>query len=248
MTQKASTQQKTLPLNLRAECIFQTFIEGQNSDTLHALRNFLAPTQTVEDQLFFIWGKNGTGKSHLLQAAAHYMNNMGKSAFYVSFDAIEQLNPAVLEQLEHYDLLCLDNIDAIPDQGAWEEHFFCCLNAIEENTTSKIIVSSSQNIHQLDCRRVETRSRLASGTCYQMQTLQEQDLIEAFKIRAKYRQIPMGDDAIQYMLHHVTRDSKTLFDLLNILDAKSLQEKKLISVPFVKKMIAQHFPNTQQSS
>lgn len=231
--------QKTLPLNLRAEYIFQTFVEGPNSATLDALRHFLAPSACHEEHLFFLWGQSGSGKSHLLQAAAHYINNMGQSAFYMSFDHITQLDPSVLDQLEHYQIICLDQIQDIPNHGPWEEKFFCCLNTIEENSGTKIILSSNQNIHQMNIKRSETTSRLSASACYQLLPLHEEDLINAFKVRAKYRQIPIHDDVIQYLLNHTTRDSATLFGILNRLDAASLQEKKLISVPFLKKIMAQ---------
>ena len=233
------TLQKTLPLNLRAEFIFETFFEGNNSGTLHALRNFLAPVGEMNDRVFYLWGGAGSGKSHLLQAATHYINSMGKNAFYVSFDHIQQLKPSVLEQLENYQLICLDNIERMLHHPEWEEQLFCCLNLAEELDTTKIILSSAQNIHQLDCRLRETASRLASGSCYQILTLQEKDLISAFKIRASYRQIPISDEVIQYILHHITRDSDTLFGLLNQLDRDSLQQKKMISIPFVKQIITQ---------
>ena len=58
------SQQLTLGIRLRDDATFDNYFTAQNDQVVHDL-------QMQKEPYVFLFGANGTGKSHLLQAACH---------------------------------------------------------------------------------------------------------------------------------------------------------------------------------
>ena len=56
-------------------------------------------------------------------------------------------------------------------------------------------------------------------------------------MRAKTRGMKMSLDVASYVIKHTSNRMKDLFDVLNELDAVSLQQKKKLSLRFVKELL-----------
>lgn len=68
--------------------------------------------QTTPDgeAIIFLYGPDGCGKSHLLQAACHLA---GGGALYLPLAELAEYSPHdVLQSVETLDLVCLDDVDA----------------------------------------------------------------------------------------------------------------------------------------
>ena len=64
------SQQLTLGIRLRDDATFDNYFSGQNDQVVHNL-------QMQEEPYVFLFGADGTGKSHLLQAACHETGKKG---------------------------------------------------------------------------------------------------------------------------------------------------------------------------
>ena len=71
-------------------------------------------------QLTWLWGANGVGKSHLLQAFCHEH----AEAIYLPVAKLLDYEPDVLASLHGSELLVLDDIDQLAGKPAWEEQLF----------------------------------------------------------------------------------------------------------------------------
>src|SRR5471030_2391518 len=105
-------KQLALGVRLRADALFESFAPGQNSEVLTALRSANATP-------LWLWGAHGSGKTHLLQAACAGAA-AGDSAAYFPLDRGLALPPDALTGFERSHVLCIDDVDAIAGDQAWE--------------------------------------------------------------------------------------------------------------------------------
>lgn len=239
-------QQKTFNLRAKQEHTFSTFITPEQApNLLHPIYNFLA-TKELE-KILYLWGPSGSGKSHILQSATNYTNKIGQKAMYISLKNAAIIKPEILEELEHFHLICLDDIDLILAHDAWQEAIYYCLESSDACST-KIMLSSQTNINETNISRAETYSRLAASYRHKMCLLSEEQLFQALKQRTKQRQIPITDEIFNYIMHHAPRDSKSLFKLLDLISEYSLTQKKSISKKMIRDILNHHFTTNVQST
>jgi DnaA family protein len=76
----------------------------------------------------FIHGVADTGKTHLLSALCESYLDMGRTAIQVSLIELVNAPTEVLQALESFDLVALDDLDAIVGMPHWEEAIYHLIN------------------------------------------------------------------------------------------------------------------------
>ena len=228
-----SGPQLALSVQLRDSARFANFLAGGNRELVSQLQSIAHGTG---DSLCYCWSTSGQGKTHLLQAACHAARQAGRGAMYVALRQAAELSPALLDDLAGLDLVCLDDIEAIMGQRAWEEALFSCYNALREAGTG-LIVSADRAPARLPLVLPDLRSRLEWGLVYQVRPLTDGERLEALQLRARSRGFDIPDDTARYLMHRGPRAMPALFDLLDRLDMASLAARKKLSVPFVKEVL-----------
>ena len=105
--------QMPLKIGLRDEASFSTFVTEQESlaVALNALQNSLKKNS---GNAFYLYGEEGVGKTHLLQAACRFMTEQDQASVYLPMsDKSLPLIPDVLIGLEQTSLVCLDEFDGL---------------------------------------------------------------------------------------------------------------------------------------
>ena len=102
-------RQEPLAFKINDEGFFDSFVPGGNRaavDLLHeaVLRN--------KNELFFVFGPQHVGKSHLLNALFREIKDPSSNAFFVDLRLVKDISPLLLS-VEPYPIIILDNIDAI---------------------------------------------------------------------------------------------------------------------------------------
>ena len=221
--------QLALPLRLADHAVFESFLDTGN-ETLVAVLTALA--DGVGDGCW-LWGPPATGKSHLLQAAC---NRAGDTAVYVPLRALAQAGPAILEGLANRDLICIDDIDCIADDTAWETALFELCNQILDNDRG-LIVTSAMSPRECPIGLPDLQSRLVRLPAFQVQTLAETGRMQALQLRARHRGLELPDDTARFLLKRSRRDMGSLYALLDKLDVAALRAKRRLTIPFVKNVI-----------
>jgi DnaA family protein len=90
--------------------------------------------------------------------------------------------------------------------------------------------------------RDDLRSRLGWGPVFQLQPLAEADVTAVLRREAARRGIVLGDEVLGYLLTRFARDLGSLMALLDALDAFALAEKRTVTVPLLKQMLAEPAP------
>lgn len=225
-----------LPLNvsLDDDATFANFYTGDNTTVVDALKQ---PLGSVMASSVFMWGALGSGRSHLLQAACHYAQQQGHSTLYVSMLDWQELSPALFENLEHCQLVALDDLQAIVDQAAWQEALFHFYNRAQQ-TGTRLLFAADHAPRTLGMNLADLTSRLCHGLVFHLQTLSDDQKVAAIVLRAKNRGLDLSAGVSSFLLNHYQRDMMALFQLLERLDLASIAAQRKITLPFVKQVLS----------
>ncbi len=224
-------QQLALNLFLRDDSTFENFYVGPNPEVCTYLQEML---QGKGDRFIYLWGCRGSGRSHLLQACCHLASEINFSTVYLPLAQEEEpLSPDVLSGLEWVDMVCLDDIDAIAKQPAWEEAFFHLYNRIIDGQT-KLVVTASLPPREMIFQLPDLISRLSAAVIFQVQPLNVEEKLKAIKLHAKMRGMHLVDEVGFYLIRRTNGNLMRACQYLERLDRVSLAQRRRLSLSFVK--------------
>jgi DnaA family protein len=216
-------KQLALGVRLRADAVFESFAPGQNSEVLTALR-------AANTAPLWLWGAQGSGKTHLLQAVCAAA---GDSAAYFPLDRSLALPPDALAGFERTQVLCIDDVDAVAGDQAWEHALFRLFNDATDLRT-RLIFAAAAAPRQAAWVLDDWRSRAASCVVYQLRELDDEGRIEALRLRAAQRGLQLPYETSEYLLKRMPRDLPSLLQILDALDEASLVEQRRLTIPFIR--------------
>ena len=226
--------QLPLGIKLRDEATFASYYPGPNATVLAATRAFASLQSAVPECCLFLWGTEGTGRTHLLQAACHALADEGGLAMYLPLDELADEGPLLLEGMESVDLLCLDKLEAVVGRPDWEEALFHLYNRLREQG-GRLLVAAVAAPRALGLQLPDLASRLGWGLVFQLQPLDDAGKQEVLKLRAAQRGLQLTDDVARYILSRGARGMGELFAALETLDQASLRDQHRLTIPFVKR-------------
>jgi DnaA family protein len=226
-------EQLPLGLQLRASARFANFVSAGQTELLGQLQRMAAGGPPYQ---LYCWGAAGCGKTHLLQACCRNADDAGRSAAYLPLRDHTQLSPEVLHAWESFQLVCLDDIDAVAGDEDWEEALFHFYNRLVDSA-NQLLVSAAVAPSGLAIRLPDLASRLGAGLVYQLHALNDEQRLDAMRMRARERGIELPEETGRYLLRHMPRDLSVLLTLLDRLDTASLAAQRKLTVPFVKSVL-----------
>jgi len=224
-----------LPLSLSSIPLsrFSNYTAGDNQWLIDSLNDALTGKG---ERLHYIWGATGTGKTHILQASVNQVLDGGGLAAYIPLSDNE-LMPELLEGLEQFALIALDDTQYVIGDKNWEEALFHFFNRANNNNCV-ILFSASVPPAEIDCQLLDLKSRLAWCQVAHIAPLTDSDLIQLMMQYANSIGLPIEDDVCRFILHRSHRKVSSLIEALDRLDAASLAEKRKVTIPFVKKVLS----------
>ena len=229
-------QQLALPIVLRDDARFDNFFPGHNQATLYHLQQ---QWSALGEPFIYLWGANESGVSHLLQAACHFADAQQKSSIYLPLHELHSYGPEVLEGADQFDLICLDDLEAVLTNAEWEEALFHLFNRLK-NQQKRLLVAAKAPATQLPIGLADLSSRLNWGLTLHLQPLNDDEKAQALLMRAHQRGLSINEEVVRFILTHGPRSTKSLLQLLNTLDQASLIEQRKLTIPFVKAYLPSH--------
>jgi DnaA family protein len=222
--------QLTLDVQLRLDWNFDNFISGENIQIISALKKI-----KNESASYFIWGKKGSGKTHLLNALCHDFQSRFPEASLAYLPLGEDFDfpTSCLDGLESCDLVCIENIDAVMGNNEWEQALFHFLNRMNDRERI-IFISSNKPLTRLSVALPDLKSRISAALNFELKALKDDQVFVALRIKAIERGIKLDEDVLNYIEKRGPRDLLSLVNVLDTLDRESLKEKRAITVPFLK--------------
>jgi DnaA family protein len=132
------------------------------------------------------------------------------------------------------ELLCFD--DAQKLSAVAQEQLFDAYNQAKLDG-AQLVVTGDRAPRLLPLRE-DLRTRLGAGLVYELQPLSDEEKRQALLAAAQARSMPLNKEVLDYVLTHRSRDMRSLMALLNALDHYSLVNKRLVTLPLLKEILA----------
>ena len=212
---------------------FESYVPGINQDVVESLLN---TAKGRSHRNLYLWGEQGAGKSHLLQAACNSAALSERPCAYIPLTRIDEFMPDIFSALEELDLVCLDDIEEVAGKERWETALFYLFNRLREVNTP-LVMSSGRSPKGSLIQLPDLKSRLSWDLSFQLRPLADGMKITALKSRARERGFELTDQVVEFLINRVNRDTHNLFCWLDRLDRYSLVEQRKLTLGFVKKII-----------
>ena len=192
---------------------FDNFVVGSNGELISVLQHALAGSSA--ERCIYLWGDEGSGKSHLLQACV----NSNPDAVYARASVPE---PA--------DIVALDDVETLDDAAQIE--LFNLYNRMREKNRMLITSGSKSPLHLT--LRDDLRTRLGWGLVYQVHTLSDEEKRDALSQHALNKGFALAPEIGNYLLRHGRRDLTSLLAALDALDEESRRLHRPPTIPLLK--------------
>ena len=224
---------RQLPLRVRLHdpALFSSFLPGPNAQVDGQLAE-LASRQRAG--FWWLCGPAGSGKTHLLQALCAAA---GVGAQFVPLSELAAYGPAALAEWHGARWLCLDEAASVIGKVEWERALFAAYRDCEERGAS-LLIAAREAPPQLAFALPDLASRCAAGFRLTLRALDEDDQLAALRLRAQQRGFDLPDETARYLQRRLPRDMRSLFAVLDELDAAALAAQRRLTVPFIKDVLA----------
>lgn len=221
-------KQIPLAIGFEAEPDFEHFVPGTNALLLATLQEMPLPSAPI-----YLYGPAGCGKSHLLSALAARVRAEGGKVGW--FDAGQPL-PWVFD--EETALVVIDGAERL-DPERQHAAFTLFIEAASWGSQ----MASAGRLPPVDLSvREDLRTRFGWGPVFAVQALSEDDTREVLRHEAERRGMDLSDEVIVHLMTRFSRDLHSLMRLLDRLDRFSLAERRSVTVPLLKRMVAEEGP------
>lgn len=199
-------KQLLLDIQTAATPSLDNFVAGRNAEALHSLR--LALSGDPQVRFIYLWGSDGSGKSHLLNACA----------------SARPSSPSVV---------CVDDVHLLDNDQ--QIALFNTYNQLRESN-GVLIASGIAAPTQMQLRD-DLATRLAWGLTYQLHPLSDEEKAQALRNHANARGMKLPPEVLDYCLRHLRRDMPSLIATLDALDEWSLTYKRPVTLPLLRELL-----------
>lgn len=180
---------------------------------------------TVSFNPIYITGPEGSGKTHLLMAAAHSFKERNLRALYVRLDTFtEHVVGAIRmgemqkfrKQYRNVDVLIVDDVERLAKKGATQEEFFHTFNTL--HVEGKQIILSSP-FAPADLTHIEPRlvSRFEWGIVVPLEGQAKKELAELLDNQCQRLEFPLNEEVRHFLLETFSSTAKSLLRALEAL-------------------------------
>jgi len=191
---------------------------------------------TVLNDFSWLWGPQGAGRSHLMQAVCHEADKLGLKVFYLDLSTCGQMHPDVLLGLEHVSALCLDELQWAEGRHEWELALFNLYNRMA-NQQTPLLVAADKSPQQSGFVLADLQSRLQSAVVFQLAELDDEGKAAALQLRASRCGFELSREVADYLISRSERSTHSLFTILRKLDRHSLETQRKVTIPLIKSLM-----------
>ena len=240
---------------LNPNYVFSTFVVGKSNRLPHAASLAVAESPGNTYNPFFIWGKVGLGKTHLMHAIGHHIavaNPITKMLYVSAEKFTNDLISAIRNgssdgfrtRYRDLDVLMVDDVQFIAGKEQTQEEFFNTFNTLH-NAKKQIIISADKPPKDIEgiADRLVSRFEWGLVTDIQPPDLETRVAILQKKAELKnYMNIP--EDIIMFIAQNIPSNIRELEGSLNRIVACSDLNHEPINIEnasiWLKDLIKEH--------
>ena len=247
---------------LNPKYTFSNFVVGESNNLAHAAALAVAESPAEIYNPLFIYGGVGLGKTHLMQAIAHFVlqHNPSMRVLYVTSETFTNEiitairggndNPMALnafrEKYRSVDVLLIDDIQFISGKESTQQEFFHTFNTLYESK-KQIIISSDKPPKEIDNLEERLCSRFLWGLPVDIQSPNYETRVAILKKKIEQEQVSgIDDDVIDYIATNVSSNIRELEGALTKIIAYSKLTSTEITLKFAEDVLSDLFNEAQK--
>jgi chromosomal replication initiator protein len=226
---------------------FETFVKGASNQFALAASLRVAETPARSYNPLFIYGAAGLGKTHLLHAIGHYVNQnyAHHQVRYVStetflneyVDAIRTNSTALFKRrYRDVDVLLIDDIQFMEGKEGLQEEFFHTFNSLH-GANKQIVISSDRMPDAIPTLEDRLRGRFKWGLITDIQPPDLETRLAILRNKAERDLSPTPADVLEFIASHITNNIRELEGALIRVTAYASLNRTPLTVPLAERQL-----------
>ncbi len=233
--------------NLNSRYTFENFVVGPFNEIAHAAAQTVVKAPGQAYNPFFVYGRTGVGKTHLIQSIGNKIKNLfpNKKVYYLTaekfgsdfFDSL-QINKAqqFKEKYRKYDVLIMDDVQFFGSKEKFQEEFFHLFNTFYD-TARQLIFSSDRHPNIIPNLEDRIRSRFSTGMVIDIAELDKESRMAIVRAKCQPHSITLTEEIIDYLASEVEENIREIEGIVNIIAHNTQYKGRELNLNEIKTII-----------
>ncbi|AYC28375.1 chromosomal replication initiator protein DnaA [Paenisporosarcina cavernae] len=243
------------PGMLNSKYTFDTFVIGSGNRFAHAASLAVAEAPAKAYNPLFIYGGVGLGKTHLMHAIGHYVQDHNPNAKVVYLSSEKFTNEFInsirdnqtvdfRNKYRSVDVLLIDDIQFLAGKEQTQEEFFHTFNTLHEES-KQIVISSDRPPKEIPTLEDRLRSRFEWGLITDITPPDLETRIAILRKKARADGLDISNDVMAYIANSIDSNIRELEGALIRVVAYSSLVNKDMSAELAAEALKDIMPNSK---
>jgi chromosomal replication initiator protein len=234
---------------LNPKYTFEAFVIGSSNRFAHAASLAVAERPALTYNPLFIYGDAGLGKTHLLQAVAHFVRENYPN-FLIRYVTSETFLNDYVESIRYStqdafrrkyrdtpDVLLVDDIQFVEGKEGFQEEFFHTFNTLYE-TSRQIVMTSDRSPDHIATLEDRLRTRFKWGLITDIQPPDFETRLAILRKKAEREAVDIPHEVLEFIAESITDNIRELEGALTRVAAFAHFNKEPLTAENVRVILA----------